>query len=88
MVGFLQFLAERGATVLEVASDDEERNFYMQFDQTCRHLAEDGRCGIYNEPYRPSICAEFPAHPSDLVGLPEGYCGYSFEWAEEDSQDG
>lgn len=51
----------------------------------CKHLREDGKCGIYGEAERPKMCDTFPAHPLELVGIsedpltenPEG-CGYYF----------
>ena len=80
MKEFLWFLQVRGVRVSEV-QDSELPTYYMQFDQRCQHLNDDGLCRIYGQ--RPEVCRSFPAQPSDLVGLPEGYCGYSFEQVEE-----
>lgn len=43
----------------------------------CTALDDAGRCRIYGQPERPSMCAEFPAVPADLLGL-ESVCTYTF----------
>lgn len=51
------------------------------FPARCRHLTEDGGCGIYGQPDRPQICDSWPAYPWELEALtPAGQaaCGYSF----------
>lgn len=51
------------------------------FAARCRHLTEDGACGIYGQPDRPQLCDAWPAYPWELDALtPAGRaaCGYSF----------
>ena len=48
----------------------------------CRHLTEDNHCGIFGQPERPQLCAEFPFVQGD-IGLVnewagEDVCSYSF----------
>lgn len=39
--------------------------------ETCIHLLDDLRCGIFNDPRRPKVCADFAAE--------EATCGHSRE---------
>ena len=60
---------------------DSRRHAIVLLEQSCKHLQPDGSCGIFGQPQRPQICAEWPSQPWELQTLtPAGQaaCGYSF----------
>ncbi len=55
--------------------DDGE--WYLQVDEECRYLGDDGRCGIYQQ--RPRICREYGVDPTD-----EPRCDYFVDVEKHD----
>lgn len=58
------FLTRPGIMVTGTYQEDGEiyedpEDWEVQFETPCRHLASDGRCGIYND--RPAICSDHQA---------------------------
>jgi Fe-S-cluster containining protein len=57
-------------------------NAWATIDATCEHLTEDNRCGIFGQPERPQVCAEWPFQQEDIdlvnVWAGEPVCSYSF----------
>lgn len=56
------------------AQTDEDVHYYY-----CPHLTEDKRCGLYNDPRRPQICADYPETPLILMYK---NCGYQ-SWKDD-----
>lgn len=55
-----------------------ERNgkYFLRVDGACRHLQQDGACGVFGTEERPEMCSDTPIHPDALDGLPS--CTYKF----------
>ena len=52
----LLYYLHHGGVKVCVATNDDTRTWYLQFDGGCRHLTPDGHCRIYE--HRPTICRE------------------------------
>jgi hypothetical protein len=49
--------------------------------QRCKYLTDEGACGIFGQPNRPQICADWPSQPWELLTLDQAgqlACGYQF----------
>lgn len=53
---------------------------YIAFETTCQHLDAANQCGIFGQPERPNVCAEFPFDQFDIDYIDqwagEKVCGY------------
>lgn len=61
---------------------------WARIEARCRHLTDDNRCGIYGQPERPQVCAEFPFAQGDIDIVDEWagekVCSYSFSSSREE----
>ena len=56
---------------------------WAMINATCRHLTNEGRCGVFGTPERPQACEDFPFVQSDIDLVDRKYgkgtCSYSFQ---------
>ena len=56
---------------------------WAMINASCRHLTEEGRCGVFGSPERPKTCEDFPFVQTDIDLVDEWagskVCSYSFE---------
>lgn len=61
---------------------ERDGGVWAHINVACRHLTEDGACGVFGTAERPQTCATFPAGQAD-IDLVDGWagvrvCSYSF----------
>ena len=65
-----------------IALFEQDGGVWARIDAACKHLTDEGKCGVYGTAERPQACADFPFVQSDIelvdAWAGDKVCSYEF----------